>query len=88
MICLLWPVPWPRMFVVGLLSVIFGFAWAGLRYGAALEIAEMTYFIHKAFENVPKFVPFALPAPSTVNINGGDFDVLWDQFVRARQNEA
>lgn len=87
MICLLWPVPWPRMFVVGLLSVIFGFAWAGLRYGAALEIAEMTYFIHKAFENVPKFVPIALPTPSDINVSGGDFDVLWDQFVRARQNE-
>jgi hypothetical protein len=87
MTCLLWPVPWPRMFIVGLLTVIFGFAWAGLRYGAALEIAEMIYFIHKAFENVPKFVPFALPIPSTRNVSGGDFDVLWDQFVRAHQNE-
>jgi hypothetical protein len=87
MIFLLWPVPWPRKFIVGLLMVIFGFAWAGLRYGAALEIAEMIYFIHKAFENVPKLVPFALPAPSDMNVSGGDFELLWDQFVRARQNE-
>jgi hypothetical protein len=87
MIWLLWPVPWPRMFVVGLLTVIFAFAWAGLRYGAALEITEMIYFIHKAFENVPKFAPVALPAPNGTGDNNGDFDVLWDQFVRAHQSE-
>lgn len=87
MLMLLWPVPWPRGLVIGLLTIIFGFAWAGLRYGAALEIAEMMYFIHKAFENVPKFVPLALPSPADTRINGRDFDMLWDQFVRARQNE-
>ena len=87
MVWLLWPVPWPRMFIVGLLAVIFGFAWAGLRYGAALEITEMIYFIHKAFENIPKFAPIALSAPSDGDISGGEFDTLWDQFVRARQNE-
>ncbi len=87
MIWLLWPVPWPRMLVVGLLSLIWGFAWASLRYGAALEIAEMVYLIHKAFENVPKFEPAALPAPSDTIINGRDFDAMWDEFVRARQNE-
>jgi hypothetical protein len=87
MVWLLWPVPWPRMLIVGLLAVIFGFAWAGLRYGAALEITEMTYFVHKAFENVPKFAPVALPAPTDTSVSGRDFDVLWDQFVRARQNE-
>ena len=87
MIWLLWPVPWPRLFVVGLLAVIFGFAWAGLRFGAALEIAEMIYFIRKAFENVPKFVPISLPSSSDTNVSGGEFDVLWDQFVRTRQNE-
>ena len=87
MIWLLWPVPWPRIFVVGLLAVIFSFAWAGLRFAAALEIAEMIYFIHKAFENVPKFVPIGLPIATDTNVSGGEFDVLWDQFVRARQNE-
>lgn len=88
MIWLLWPVPWPRMLIVGLLTVIWGFAWAGLRYGAALEIAEMVYLIHKAFENVPKFEPTALPAPSDTIINDGDFEAMWDQFVRERQNES
>lgn len=87
MVWLLWPVPWPRLFIVGLLAVIFGLAWAGLRFGAALEIAEMIHFIRKAFENVPKFVPVALPISSEVNISGGEFDVLWDKFLRARQNE-
>jgi hypothetical protein len=87
MIWLLWPVPWPRMLIVGLLTAILGFAWAGLRYGAALEIAEMVYLIHKAFENVPKFEPAALPAPSDTIVNGRDFDAMWDQFLRARQNE-
>ena len=87
MVWLLWPVPWPRTFIIGLLAVIFAFAWAGLRYGAALEITEMMYFIHKTFENVPKFVPIALAAPSDPSGTGRDFDVLWDQFVRAHQNE-
>jgi len=87
MIGLLWPVPWPRMLIVGLLTAILGFAWASLRYGAALEIAEMVYLIHKAYENVPKFEPTALPAPSDTVVNGSNFDAMWDEFVRARQNE-
>lgn len=87
MIWLLWPVPWPRLFIIGILTGILGFAWAGVRYGAALEIIEMIYFIHKAFENVPKFTPAALPASTGNHISGTDFDVLWDQFVRAHQHE-
>jgi hypothetical protein len=87
MVWLLWPVPWPRLFIVGLLTVIFAFAWAGLRYGAALEFTEMIYFIQKTFENVPKFAPVALPASSGTGDGNEDFDVLWDQFVRARQSE-
>src|SRR5690606_29523433 len=51
MIWLLWPVPWARMLVVGLLTAIFGFVLAGLRYGAALESSEMIYSIPQALSD-------------------------------------
>ncbi len=85
MATVLWPVPWPRILIVGVLGGIFGLAWAALRYGAALEATEMLYFIQKAFEDVPKFSLGLLPASADTIVGGHDFEVLWEQFVRARR---
>jgi hypothetical protein len=87
MVLLLWPVPWPRVLTVFLLSLMFGFAWASLRYGAALEANEMLFFIQKTFEDVPKFQLAGLPEHSQTIIGANEFDAMWEQFVRARQNE-
>lgn len=87
MILLLWSVPWPRPLILVVLGLLFGLASASFRYGAALEANEMMYFIHKTFEDVPKFRLGSLPAEVDAVIGGHEFEALWERFVRARQNE-
>lgn len=89
MIYLLLPVPWPRVLAVGIIVAIFGFAWGTLHYGAALEANEMVFFIRKTFENLPKFTPGVLSASSAdMTVNGSDFEVLWDKFVREHKSSS
>lgn len=80
--------PWPRLVIWSILLALFGLSWASMRLTAAVDAAEMTYFIQKAFEDFRHVEPVRLPAPADNDvIRGGDFDVMWQRFVQTHQQE-
>jgi len=80
--------PWPREVIWITLITLFALSWAAMRFSAAVDAAEMTYFIQKTFEDFQRVQPVNLPAPADSDvIRGGDFEVMWQRFVQAHRNE-
>ncbi len=80
--------PWPRMVIWLILISLFALSWAAMRFSAAVDAAEMTYFIQKTFEDFQRVQPVKLPAPTDADvIRGGDFELMWQRFIQTHQNE-
>ncbi len=80
--------PWPQEVIWGIITTLFALSWAAMRFSAAVDAAEMTYFIQKTFEDFRRVQPVKLPAPADADvIRGGDFEVMWQRFVQSHQNE-
>lgn len=80
--------PWPRPLIIGILCTLFTLSWASMRLTAAVDAAEMTYFLQKTFEELRHIQPVQLPSPVDDGvIRGSDFDVMWERFVQSQQQE-
>lgn len=60
------PMPWGAAAVALLTIALFGFSWMAHRYNAALQAADLVYFVRKALED--------LPAAPLVELGTGDDD--------------
>jgi hypothetical protein len=85
--------PWGRGTVLLLVALLFGLSLGARRLNAALQAAEMVYFVQKALEDLPQPEIMALEAshPEIVMAGGGesvqtDFGAQWQKFYR-RQTE-
>lgn len=80
--------PWPQAVIISLLVSLYALAWASLRFGAAVDAADMTYFLQKTFEEFQHIRPQVLSAPPDPNaVNSADFEQMWERFVQARRTE-
>jgi len=85
--------PWSRGAVLLLVALLFGLSLGARRLNAALQAAEMVYFVQKALEDLPQPEIMGLEAsrPEIVMAGGGDpvhtdFGAQWQKFYR-RQTE-
>ncbi|MCU0475883.1 MAG: hypothetical protein MUC99_07200 [Anaerolineae bacterium] len=80
--------PWPQPAIVFVIVSLYALAWASLRLSAAVDAADMTYFLQKTFEEFQHIQPQVLAAPPDPNaVNSADFEQMWERFVQARRAE-
>ncbi len=80
--------PWPRLILALLIGALFITSWLAMRFSAAVDAADMTYFLQKAFEEFQHIQPAHLPAPENPDVvKSADFERMWQRFVQTRQTE-
>lgn len=77
--------PWPQATIMLLALALYGLSWAWHRSTAALQAAEMVYFVQKALQELtPYQTPtLAASAPEVVMPN---FQEEWDRFFYQQKN--
>lgn len=77
--------PWPTWLITLLALMLYGLSWAWHRLTAAMQAAEMLYFVRKALEDLSPFQTPALnaAAPDVVAV---DFREEWERFFYQRKN--
>lgn len=77
--------PWPRVTITLLALTLYGLSWAWHRFTAALQAAEMVYFVQKALEDL---TPYQTPtlAASAPEVVMPDFREAWDRFFHQQKN--
>jgi hypothetical protein len=80
-------VPIHPLLIALFIAVLFGLSWVGHRLTAALQVADMIYFIRKALEEVTPGVSGALGAGTEDVVSPGDFRQAWERFYNEHQNE-
>jgi hypothetical protein len=71
--------PWAEITITLLALALYGLSWAWHRFAAALQAAEMVYFVRKALEDL---TPYQMPAlvASAPEVVMPDFQQEWDRF--------
>ncbi len=81
-------VPIHPLLIALFIGVLFGLSWVGHRLTAALQVADMIYFIRKALEDVTPGIVGALGAGAEDVVRpGGNFRQAWERFYNEHQNE-
>ena len=73
--------PWPRLAISLIISLLFALSLLGRRFDAALQVNEMVYFVQKALEDLPPVEVAALPS-SGPDVGMTDFREQWYRFYR------
>jgi hypothetical protein len=82
--------PWQRGVIAGLIIVLFTLAWVGHRFNAALQAADMVYFVQKALEDLPPVEAPALEAGRGDVVtppHNRDFREQWERFYEERRGD-
>ncbi len=81
--------PWPAGVIAGLAALLFGLSWLWHRLTAALQAAEMVYFVQKALEDLPAGQTPALgaSAPEVITPNA-EFRAQWQKFYDQHKADA
>lgn len=81
--------PWPAWTIAGLAALLFGLSWLWHRLTAALQAAEMVYFVQKALEDLPAGNTPALGAANPEVITpDAEFRAQWQKFYDQHQADA
>lgn len=82
MISILIFAPWPDYTIVGLATTLFLLSWIWHRLTAALQTADMIFFVNKALEDLRPSDPSLLAAsnPQVVTATERDFHQQWEKF--------
>ncbi|MEZ4671406.1 MAG: hypothetical protein R3E39_26180 [Anaerolineae bacterium] len=73
--------PWPNHTIVGLVTMLFLLSWMWHRLTAALQTADMIYFVDKALEDLSPAAPPLLAAASPhVVTTEPEFHQQWQKF--------
>lgn len=77
--------PWPGWLITLLALALYGLSWTWHRLTAAIQAAEMVYFVQKALEDLSPYQTPALDA-SAPDVVAVDFRREWDRFFNQRKN--
>lgn len=77
--------PWPKLAITLLALVLYGLSWAWHRFNAAIQAAEMVYFVQKALEDL---TPYQMPslAASAPEVVMPNFQEEWEKFFHQHKN--
>lgn len=77
--------PWPGGLIAALAAALYGLSWAWHRLAAAMQAAEMVYFVQKALEDLTPYQAPALGAASA-DVVTLEFRTEWEKFYHQRQS--
>ncbi|MBI5668657.1 MAG: hypothetical protein HZC41_11680 [Chloroflexi bacterium] len=75
--------PWPMWLITLLALVLYGLSWTWHRLTAAMQAAEMIYFVQKALEDL---TPYQTPALGQSAPDVVDFRDEWERFFNQRKH--
>jgi hypothetical protein len=80
--------PWPKPVIIALALTLFGLSWFSHRLTAALQAAEMIYFVERALEDIaPVEIPILAAESDNVITQDREFLNQWEKFYREHKSE-
>ena len=80
--------PWPKLLIIGLIIALFFLSWTGHRLTAALQAADMIYFVEKVLEEViTTDTPLLASTSENVVTPEQDFPKQWRKFYEEHKGE-
>lgn len=81
--------PWPKPLIAALIIILFYLSWAGHRLAAALQAADMIYFVEKVLEEViTTDTPLLSARTDAVITPEQDFPEQWRKFYEEHKHDA
>lgn len=80
--------PWPPLLIGGLIGALFSLSWIWHHLTAALQAADILYFVEKALEDQsPQNIPILTEGAPDVITQNREFREQWQKFYEQHKND-